>query len=279
MKLELFDNVTDFKPKGKVLDYWKFLPQTPLEQGVPSLFGNLKSMLIPNLMVFLLIACEAGLFYQLQEDGVGFIVLLALSIFDFVIGILPAIIFIYGNLILSVIKTNIFIAETKLKLRNPIPAHYNENLTAYHNDLKNDLKKYYGQKTTHTIIEIILALVVIGLAAWKFTSIYEVYGADIFVEPNGRFVMVVLILSVITHIAFTKTFFANIIFKMGLNAQKKQCLRGTNYNIISSERNQFAPIGFESKFNPVFAGEQFVAEKIETQERFDDNPEDRKSVV
>jgi hypothetical protein len=51
MKLDLFNNTSGFQPTGKVLDYWKFLPQTPLEKGVPSLYGNLKSMFVPILMV------------------------------------------------------------------------------------------------------------------------------------------------------------------------------------------------------------------------------------
>ena len=101
MKLILYDNESGFRPSGKVLDYWKFLPQTEIDKDAPSLFGNIKSMFLPNLIVIILILCEVGLFYTMQEEGVSFMTLLALSIFDFVVGILPAIILIYGNLINS----------------------------------------------------------------------------------------------------------------------------------------------------------------------------------
>lgn len=262
MKLELFDNTTGFKPAGKVLDYWKFLPQSQTDSSVPSLYGNLKSMFIPYLMVAILVLCEAGLFYILNEDGVGFLTLLALSIFDFVIAILPAVIFIYGNLILSVINAKIFITETNLKISNTIPSRFNGNLGAYHIHLKEELNQYKAQKRNHYIVEFVLSLAIVGLAAWKFVSIYEVFGDDIFIISAGRFVMVVLILSIITHLFFTKIVFAHMIFISGLNSQRKLFNKVGDYSISNSDKDKMKQITYKAEYNPEHSGNQFIGEKL-----------------
>lgn len=265
MKLELFDNQMGFKPTGKVLDYWKFLPQARIDKDVPSLFGNIKSMFIPNLIVIILILCEVGLFWQLNEDGVGFMTLLALSVFDFVIGLLPAIIFIYGNLIKSDIQANIFIIETNLKSPNNVPLKYQDNENAYHNDLKADLYTYKSKLMTHHIIEFALALIVIAVSAWKFASIYEVFGSDILIMPVGRYVIVVLILSIITHIFFTKTVFANLIFRMSLSAQKKEWEKSSRpFN--DRDRNKMKEVTYVGKYNYETASNQVVARKFDSKD-------------
>lgn len=267
MKLVLYNNKSGFRPSGKVLEYWKFLPQTQVDKDVPSLYGNIKSMLIPNLIVIILILCEVGLFYTMQEEGVNFMTLLALSIFDFVIGILPAIIFIYGNLIMSVIKTNIFIAETKLTKPNEIPYQYNGNLDTYQGDLRAELQRYKKQKTSHHVIQVIMAMAILALAFWKFISLYDVLGQDIFILGIGRYIIVVLILSIIAHIFFTKTVFANIIFKSMFNKQKSAYDKDKQYSISPPDRNQMKDVTFHGKYTYASEGNQFVARKLEDAEQ------------
>jgi len=262
MKLVLFDNTSGFRPTGKVLEYWKFLPQTQIDADAPSLYGNLKSMLIPYLMVIILVLCEVGLFFTLQEAGVSFMTLLALSIFDFVVAILPAVVFIYGNLILSVIKANIYITESNIKINNNIPTEFKNNAATYKNWLEARLKKFDGQKRLHFLIEFALAGGIIALTTWKFMSLYEVFGNDIFVLGEGRFVIVVLILSLITHVFFTKIVFAHMIFSSALNAQKKAFTRGLGNAVGKSDTNKKKVVTFHSEFNPEHSSNQFVAELL-----------------
>lgn len=262
MSLELFDNTANFRPSGRVLEYWKFLPQTQTDSSVPSLFGNLKSMFVPYLMVAILIICEVGLFYTLQEEGVSFMTLLALSIFDFVIAILPAVIFIYGNLIFAVIKTKMFITQTYLRVNNNIPLDFSGNLGAYHAHLEKDLATYKAHKRNHHILEFILVTGIIALTIWKFMSLYQVFGNDIFVLGIGRYVIVVLILSLITHIFFTKVVFAHRIFMSGLNSQKKLCIDNRGNRITTAEVNRMKLVTFDGIYNTANAGNQFIGEKL-----------------
>ena len=76
--LKVFDNTTGFRPSGRVLKYWALLPQVSTsidKEQIPSLFGNLKNISVPVLMVILLIVFEGILMYQLNDEGVGYLVL------------------------------------------------------------------------------------------------------------------------------------------------------------------------------------------------------------
>ena len=264
MKLELYNNESGFRPSGKVLDYWKFLPQTEIDKDAPSLFGNIKSMFLPNVMVIILIFCEVGLFYTMQEQGVSFMTLLALSIFDFVVGILPAIILIYGNLIKGVINTNIFITETRINLNGETPHKYSGNRAKYLDDLQNELAAYKKQNTIRLVIEVVMAFAIIALASWKFYSLYEVFGSDIFVLGIGRYVIVVILLSIITHIFFTKIVFANLVFRMLFNSQKSAFGRNKNkYSVKTQDMHKSKEVTFFGKFKYAYDGKQFVAKELE----------------
>src|SRR5688500_893296 len=96
MKLELFDNTMGFRPKGTMLKFWVMLPQVSTSIGdkrIPPLYGNLKSMIFPYVMVFLTLVLDAILIWQLDNHGVDIMILVALSIVDFIIPLLPIVIF------------------------------------------------------------------------------------------------------------------------------------------------------------------------------------------
>ncbi|MDP1814176.1 MAG: hypothetical protein Q8K92_06970, partial [Leadbetterella sp.] len=112
----MFDNTTGFKPSGTPLKFWTLLPQVSSRADNPPLFGKIKSISIYYIMVAVLIGLEVMLAMNLNEEGLDFKVFVALSVADFALVILPALAHLNPEFNPGLIKANIFIQKTKLKL-------------------------------------------------------------------------------------------------------------------------------------------------------------------
>ena len=258
MKLELFDNNLGFKPNGRVLELWKFLPQVSIDNKVPSLFGNIKSMMLPILIVSILIICETVLLFNLNEEGAMPILLVGLTVADFVIAILPIPILIGMNLIPSVINTNLFINQFKLNTKHSVPADFNGEESNYHDTLRRQFKDLKWSKTKYRFIYFIVVALIIVFAWIKYQSIYGIFGEDILIMGTGRFAVIVIILSVITHVFFTKDVISYFAFKGMLNGQKNNFHSVGENKITNKDKNNTKEIPFDGKYNFEKSGNQMV---------------------
>ncbi len=260
-----FGSKLGYRPSGDLLKYWAMIPQVTTNinnETIPSLFGNIKSSIVAYIMVALLIVVEAILIFQLNEEGVGVLAIFAISLFDFIIAIIPPIILLQLDLIPSQIKTNIFINREKRK--NPksrIPERFEDNREHFNQSLDREMKRWKGEKWKVFGINVFFILLIIGLNVWKFFIYYEVLGNGIFVEPIGRFILTVILLSIIIHILFTKICFLNWRFKSILKSQLKAFDSG-EYRISAHEKNAFKEIEFDHTFLPAHSDEQRIAQKI-----------------
>lgn len=265
MESKVFDNKLGFRPSGDLLKHWAMLPQvtTTIEKyKVPSLFGNIKSVRMPIIMVILLVLVEFILIFQLYEEGVGFLAILAISIFDFVIAILPAIILMKLDLIPAQIEANIFINnEKRTNDYSIIPEKYNGNREHYKRELRDELKKWKRDHSKTKVTNYLSFGAIILLNVWKFIIYYEVLGEDIFYEAIGRFILTVILLSIIVHILFTKVVYLYWRF----NSILKEQLQGFDYGdfkIQSNEINASKELEFEHTFRPAYSNNQRIAQKV-----------------
>jgi hypothetical protein len=250
MPLENYDSNSDFNPKGKLLSYWVSLPQSNNsvnEKPIPSLFGNLKSVLIPTLMVCLLVILEIVLAYQMNDEGLDILAIIALSIADFIIAIIPVFI-LAKTKPLAQIEAQIFILQTKQSIKN---TNERDNITQ-------ELKKEKKIKN----INYLFTAAIIALGIWKFVNYYNVLGSDIFILPLGRFILITVIIGIITHIYFTKVFFIYwILYKPALNNAKTKCRNREDFYIVDFNKEKL--MDYPVEYIPASSGRQFLGEKVE----------------
>ena len=261
MKLELFDNNIGFKPQGRLLDLWKTLPQVQIDHNAPSLFGNIKSMVIPFIMVvLLLIGGEIALIYTLNDEGAQPTTLIALLAIDFAIAIVPIGVANFFNLIPSVIKTRLFIENYKLNTKHEIPTGKSE--LSYHEDLRDNISKFKGQKFGYYFIFLATVIGLFFLAYQKYKAIYGIFGEDIFIIGVGRLGIGMILIGLITHIFFTKDFITYIIFRFTLYFQYKNFKESNLNKIQENELNKEKEIVFDGKFNFAKANRQMIGKVI-----------------
>jgi len=250
MALEIYNSKHDFLPQGRLLNYWASLPQSGTEvngKPIPSLYGNLKSTLIPTLMVCLLILLEIGLAYEMNDQGLDPLILISLSVFDFAIAIIP--IFFLGKLKqLAKIRSQIFIFQIKQNICGTVEAY---NITEEQKEKKK--VKY---------IKYIINTAIVALAVWKFVNYYNVLGSDIFSEPIGRFTLLTIIVCVVTHIYFTKDWFVYWFqFRPELKKALNKWREGEAYKLNGGYAEKL--LDYPVDYTPAGAGRQFIGEKVD----------------
>lgn len=273
MPISIYNNTTGFRPKGDLLKLWAMLPQVTSYIGhskIPSLFGNPKSVATPRLMVAILVIIEGILFFQLNEEGVGFLVILALSVVDFIIAILAPEILMHKNLVPQEIDAHIFINEQKLQL--PIPTHETP-AEKYKDDLNEKVKYWEQKKKMVNVINYIFILIIIAVNIWKFISYYGVLGDGIFVEPVGRFILTVILLSIVVHIFYTKIVYIYWRYSSLLAKQLLDFRRNIDNFIQPDEVNKSKEIEIPLKYKYAFSANQRIAQRILRHEEFDFNNE------
>ncbi len=177
MKSELFSNNMGFRPKGSVLKWWLLLPQmstTIEDKYIPSLYGTLKSLTIPAIMVIATMLLDAILIFQLNESGVNILVLIIVSVLDFLIPFL-CLFALSGNLYPAKIEANLFVIQTKLDVVNLIPSELNNNGDRYKEELRSQFKSYKSKKLLVNLIMIIAAVGILAFAWWKLSVLIRVF--------------------------------------------------------------------------------------------------------
>lgn len=265
--MSLFNNNLDFRPKGSILKLWAMLPQVTTDvdgDRVPPIFGNVKSMALANIIIVILIIMEVVLIFQLDDQGVPYITLLGLSIFDFIIAVLPMVIMFNMNMIPSIYDANIFNLKAKRDIPGEIPLKFDGKKEAYKQELNDKIDDFTKKKKMVSLLSLLFTLLIIGFGAWKFFTYWDVFGNDIFVEPIGRFVVIVILVSYIAHIGFTKTVINSRWFKMLLAAQIAERKKTNNkFRIDRGETNKTHPLKFNVEYFPVQSGNQFIAQQCE----------------
>lgn len=262
MAKSLFDNTMGFRPSGTTLKFWVLLPQISNSidgKSIPSIYGNLKSLALPSIMVVLLIILEGILIFQLNDEGVGFMAIIALSAFDFVIAVLPVAVFLLFNLYPARVNADAFILKTKIDILDKIPKN-RANRSTYENEIRSKQKSVAFKKTIIFLIEFIFAIAIICLGYWKFITYFAVFKEDIYVEAIGRLILAVILLSIITHIFFTKTFFTYQLFDYSLKKQLRE-FENQQHKISLDETNKQVPLVFDVNYSPERADNQIVAQK------------------
>lgn len=264
MKLELFDNNLGFKPSGKVLDWWKVLPQVQIDHNVPSLFGNIKSMTLSYFMVGLLILMEGILIYSLNEEGAMPLVLIILTVLDFAIIIIPLLIIVNKNLINSVLKAKLFITQYKLNTDHNVPDDFNGDESKYKDFLKREYKKLKSDKNKLQCINIATAIVILVFSYVKFQSIYGIFGEDIIIMSTGRLAVGVILLSIFVHLLFTKDVVSIIVFKRMLNNQLNDFSQLSLNKVENKDKNNTKEISFFGKYTYEKAGNQMIGKVVDS---------------
>ena len=261
MSQSLFDNNMGFRPEGTVLKFWVLLPQISNSinsEPVPSIYGKPKSLVLPIIMVLLLIVLELLLVFQLNDEGVGVMALIGLSAFDFVIAVLPVFILYNFNLYPALEKANLFLIKAKIHVgeRNSLNTSQQE---AYLEDLREKQKSIKRKLRGILLIELFFAIVIVAFGFWKFVTYHAVFGDDIYVEAIGRFIIVVVLLSIITHIFFTGTVATYIGFMLSLWKQLTG-FRNQQFKVSKSDTNKKVPLIFNVEYSPEHSGNQLVAQ-------------------
>ncbi|MCX6352052.1 MAG: hypothetical protein NTX03_09345 [Bacteroidetes bacterium] len=268
--MAMFNNTIGFKPEGKVLTYWTILPQVTSSFGkreIPALFGNLKNIVIYYIFVIALLAMEIVLTLNLNEAGVDWKVIVALSTVDFLIAVLPFIFELSPHYNKSIIKANIFIDKTKIKLIDKlvVPEEFKDDDNSkgkYLEHCQDSLKSHQHQKTMAYIVDFVFAFVIIGLGAYKFYNYYGVYGSDIFIEPVGRFIIMTVIISIITHILFTKYVVCHLLYYFGMKRQIKEFKNDHSHQIRDTEKNIPQEMNYTFSFKTAKSDNQMIRQKV-----------------
>lgn len=262
-----FDPKIGFRPTGNVLKFWTLLPQISSNSNHPPLFGKIKGITIYYIMVGVLLLIEGFLAFNLNEEGMDFKMFVILSISDFAIVILPSLIHLNPNYNSAIINANIFINEKKQKIDNKKPETVGTK-ESYLMDIKKELNKWKSNKTKNMLINILVALAIIGLAVWKFISFYAVMDDDIFTEPIGRFILTGLIIGILVHIICTKIVFYHLFYKTTFNKQLKEFEESgeQEYKINQSEVNKEFSLNFKVSYIPVVSNAQRVCEELDAEE-------------
>lgn len=262
MSQSLFDNNMGFRPEGTVLKFWVLLPQISNSinsEPVPSIYGKPKSLILPIIMVLLLVALEVLLVFQLNDEGVGIMALVGLSAFDFVIAVLPVFILYNFNLYPALEKANLFLIKAKIDIEDRSSSNASHR-GAYLDDLLEQQKSIKRKTRGILLIDLFFALLIIAFGFWKFVTYYAVFGDDIYIEAIGRFIIVVVLLSIITHIFFTGTVATYIGFRLSLWKQLAG-FRSQQFKVLKSDMNKKVPLTFDVEYSPEHAGNQLVAQR------------------
>lgn len=267
----MFDNRKGFKPKGSLLYFWTLLPQvtTTLNQKkIPALFGNIRNIGLYYVLVGILIAAEAYLMISvLPKEGVPFQTLLTLSVIDFIIAIFPLFIELNPHRNKAIIKANIFIAETKLRIPFFIDSKTSTEVGAKE-EVEDDLRSYKKQKMLITIIEFIVYLVIVFFAFWKLWSFQRIFGSfsELFFDPTGRLIISVILYSVFVHIGFTKTVLCHMLFYFKMNAQESEFRNHSKTDFDDTDKNSVKKLDFKVNYKPVVVNNQQICQEITKQE-------------
>lgn len=256
------DNLNYTPNSSRTLKWWVLLPQiTTYSDGekIPALIGNLKTITVPIIMVVLTILLEAALMYDLNHEGVNFITLLGLSIFDFVIAFLPIILLLSFDLIPSKKHAERYEIKMKLKYLNLHNKVRDKDTERF--DLQQNLKKIERALIPIGSIEILCVIIILGFAAWKYLTYFNVFGHDFLTLPLGRFTVIVIIVSTITHIFFTKNLISYIICKGSYNreiSQRHQFTKEVVYHETEINYNNIEYRPAESR-----GARHFIGQKVE----------------
>lgn len=261
--MKILQEKGDFRPIGSVLKLWALLPQVSTSASgrmIPSLFGDLKSVVIPLLMVILLIVSEIVLVMQLNDEGVGYLVLLILSILDFVVAILPPVIQYFSNRIPAVLKTEKFIAEYEIKTIFQLGDNNNSSTIQ---EARRSLQNANSKLFQNTVMKWVFFFIIVGLSIWKLMSIYTVFEDDLFIIPLGRFVLGVTILSIITHQFFTSIVVVYLLFSSAMKKQEKANNTLGEYTVIESDKNKNREFEYNVKYKPAVADKQRIVQEVQ----------------
>lgn len=261
------DNLLFTPNSARTLKWWVLLPQITTHsdgEKIPALIGNLKTFTIPTIMVVLTILLEAALMFDFNNQGVNFITLLGLSIFDFVIAFLPIILLLSLDLIPSKKYAERYEIKIKLKYLHLHTKVLDKEAERF--NLQQDLKKIERALIPIILIEVVCILIILGFAAWKYLTYYNVFGYDFLVLPIGRFTLIVIIVSTITHIFFTKNLISYIICKASFNKEINQRHQYSKENIYHETEINYNNIEYrpaESRGARHFIGQKVEKELVE----------------
>lgn len=256
------DNLFFTPNSSRTLKWWVLLPQITTHsdgEKIPALIGNLKTFTIPTIMVFLTILLETILMLDFNNEGVNFITLLGLSIFDFIIAFLPIILLLSFDLIPS--KKHAEKYEIKIKLKY---LHLNSKVLdkeVERINLQQDLKKIQRSLIPIILIEVLCVFIILGFAAWKYLTYYDVFGNDFVVLPIGRFTIIVIVVSTLTHIFFTKNLISYIICKASFNKEISQRHQYTKEHIYHETEINYNHIEYRPAESR--GGRHFIGQKVE----------------
>ncbi len=251
MALNIYDSTTDFFPKSELLNHWVALPQSNVSvngKQIPSLYGNIKSVFITILMVCILIVLEALLAFQINDEGLGILAIIALSAADFIFALFPIFILAKKDPE-SKIDAQILVLQVKQHLCGS-----NES-----DLIKQEIeKKKYIKK-----VNLVFSGLIILLGLSKFAVYYSVLESDIFLVPLGRFILFIIIFGVVVHIYFTKIFFAYLtLFRPALKKQLNKWRTRADCFIREYEYNNEKQLIYPAQYVPASSARQFIGEKV-----------------
>jgi hypothetical protein len=274
MNLKIFDNRSGYRPSSSLKEWWLLMPQNDTTvQGiesfdgekVPPVFGEPKNVAIHFVLVGILILSEMMLILQLEDNGVDFNILMILSAIDFVIAILPVLIikFLF-KITPAEINARIFIEKVKRFFNEKdglISDNERNNRRAVY---QYQIEDYEGRLRKFRWLNIFSLVVILAFSFWKFISFYEVLGHYIFLIPIGRFIMSILVLSIITHLISTKIVFVSVFFYNTLRKELKARKKDLGlYSIPPSEKNKPKEItGFPGNYKASIALNQRIAQQV-----------------
>lgn len=216
------DNLNYTPNSTRTLKWWVLLPQITTHsdgEKIPALIGNLKTITIPIILVILTILLEGALMYDLDNEGVNFLTLMGLSIFDFVIALLPIILLLLSDLVPSKKYAEEYEIKIKLKylnLHTKVKTKDSERI-----NLQQNLKEIKKTFIPIFLIEILCVIAILGIAIWKFLTYYPIFGQEFLMLPVGRFIIIVIIVSTLTHLFFTKVLICYFICKASYDKEIK----------------------------------------------------------
>lgn len=274
MKLNLFDNTSGYMPSEKVRFWWRLLPQHAgtyhgTHEGeagkkIPPVYADPKNVSIHFILVFILIGAELYLMLQLRENGIDFMVLLILSIIDFIIAVLPILLsWLYNTK--AEINARIFIAEAQVELNRQLNSatETEDAKTARRTNLKRNLLMWQRKLIPHRLITVFVIGVLLTFSVWKFISFYEVLGSDIFVEPIGRFIVGVILLSIAVHLISTKIVFAATLMYPLLWRESGKQIKYGDHTVDWTMKNVPREVSYPGKFKAAVADNQRIMQAID----------------
>jgi hypothetical protein len=242
---------SEFQPDGKLLKYWTLLPQVSTTVGgeeIPPLFGALRNIALHYIFFGFLLILELACIYNLFDQGTPTLILIILSLFDFIIAIIPALWETKPGFSSKQIKANIYIAESKLQLKIADDSSLGNKRTIVEASLNQSKKS----QRKLLIAKLLFSALIIVFASVKFWFYWGILGSDIFVETIGRLLLATILLSVFVHIICTKTILYHLIFWTSLKKQIDNSRRGLHktpelYHAVKMEYQvSYAPVSISN---------------------------------